>query len=73
MNLADIDHNFKHHPPTPEKVLQHTELRSAFHALAVLLCNTCLDTPERTLSIRKLEEALFWANATVARYSRKDD
>jgi hypothetical protein len=33
-----------------------------------LLKQLCPETANKTLAIRKIEEAVFWANASIARY-----
>lgn len=42
-------------------------IRAACGELANEIVTTCLDTRERALALTKLEEVMFWANASVAR------
>lgn len=62
-----IDHNFMHHPPTPEKVTQHEQARAGARILAHDWTDRLPPSREKSLAMTKLEEALFWANAAIAR------
>lgn len=63
----DIDHRFKHHPPSPEKIIRHTEIRAAARACAEEIEKHCPDSREKALAMTKIEEAMMWANAAIAR------
>ena len=66
--MADeFDIIFNHHPPRPEQIPKYTELRRTARDFAFLIEASCPDCRERSLAITKLEEALMWANAAVAR------
>lgn len=68
MEAADLDARFRHHPPrTPERVEAHEYARSLVRALADELNDTLPEGREKSLVITRLEEALFWANAAIAR------
>lgn len=63
-----IDHNFKHHPPrTPEVVAAHEAVRGAAREFALVISKFCHEGREKSLAITKTEEALMWANASIAR------
>lgn len=68
MSAADISHRFNFHPAaTEEKKNEHTSIRTACRDLAHSLDERLPDGREKALSITKLEEAMFWANAAAAR------
>ena len=62
-----IHHNFKYHAPTPEKVVRHEHVRDECRELANFIINNCHDCRERSIAITKIEEAMMWANAAIAR------
>lgn len=65
----ELARRFGYHPPVePGKKEQHEEVRRVLREAAdQLVTLTGGPTPEQTLAIRKLEEAMFWANAAIAR------
>ena len=68
MSASDITHRFEFHPATSaEKKLDHSSIRYACKSLAVNIDNNVPDGREKALAITKIEEAMFWANAAIAR------
>ena len=65
---ADLEHRFAFHPATTEeKRDEHTSMRQACLRAAQTIDETAPDGREKSLAITKLEEAMMWANAAVAR------
>ncbi|MGW0245070.1 Acb2/Tad1 domain-containing protein [Nocardia goodfellowii] len=67
MSIADIEHRFTYHPPSPEKVSLHEEVRKILGSIAISLDVYLPPGRESALVQTKLEEAMFWANASIAR------
>lgn len=68
MERSDLTHRFAFHPATDaEKRDAHTSARQACHFAAQRIDELCTDCREKSLAITKLEEAMFWANAALAR------
>lgn len=63
----NIDNRFTHHPPDALKQEHHEKVRAQFKALAKDMEADLPAGRERSLVITKLEEALMWANAAIAR------
>jgi hypothetical protein len=63
----DIDNAFTYHPPTgPAQVETYQDIRTAGRQLAHVVDEMVPDGPEKTLAIRKIQEAVMWANAGIA-------
>ena len=62
-----IEHNFIHHAPDNEKIRRHTKVREDCLDLALTFGEELPDSREKALALTKLEEAMFWANAAIAR------
>lgn len=65
----ELSRRFNHHPPKDDETAErHGEVRSVlFNAAEALVTLTGPSTREQSLAITKLEEAMFWANAAIAR------
>lgn len=65
--LDTIERNFTYHAPHGDQVERYGEIRAGGKRLAELIAAACPDSRERALAFTKLEEAIFWANASIAR------
>lgn len=66
--MPDIRDRFTHHPPaTQERVWQHETARGVCLTAAGDLDALLPEGREKELALTKLEEAMFWANAAIAR------
>lgn len=63
----DLANRFTYHPPTPVKALQHENVRAVLLSAAQELSANLPAGREKSLVITHLEEAMFWANAAIAR------
>lgn len=64
----ELIHRFKYHPPsTPGVAVDHASVREAMAGAALRVLDLCPEGREQALAITKLEEAMFWANAAIAR------
>ena len=70
MDLRDIENRFTYHPPEPEndQPARYERIRSEAKALALLIDERADDSREKSLAVTHLEEAVFWANAAIARH-----
>lgn len=64
---ADIERRFSFHAGNEKTIPQHEEVRGACKDLAHLLSFLLPEGREKSLAITKLEEAMFWSNAAIAR------
>ena len=62
-----IENNFKYHAPKEGQPEKYTLIRDRAKELAYLIEGQCPQSREKSLAITKLEEAVMWANAAIAR------
>ncbi len=67
MDPQQIERNFTYHPPKSGQPELYEEIREEAKKLAMMLNVTVPDSREKSLALTKLEEAVFWANAGIAR------
>lgn len=63
----EIDNRFMHHLPKADQAERYDKVREACKKVANLINKQCPDSREKSLAITKLEEVMFWANASIAR------
>lgn len=63
----EINTRFTYHTPTYEQQTKYVKIRDRARDLAWLIAEICPESREKSLAITKLEEAVMWANASVAR------
>lgn len=68
MTYGELDSRFGFHPAsTAEKRAEHGSARFACQLAAEAVLRLVPEGREQSLAITKLEEAMFWANAGIAR------
>lgn len=70
MRVDDLKRRFKHHPPkSNDQVELYATVRNDLLNVAIKLDQFLggPDSREKALAITKLEEAMFWFNAHIAR------
>lgn len=67
-----LNDRFLHHPPLTNEVRDtHEQIRAIFGGDAQALDRMLPESREKAITFTKLEEAMFWANAAVARNQKK--
>lgn len=67
-SVAELRKRFSFHPATEEIIIKkHEQVREKCYELALWMDNNIPNGREKTLVITKLEEVMYWANASVAR------
>jgi hypothetical protein len=65
--IVRLEKDFSYHPPKPDQVPRYNEIRDLAKAYAGVLMMKCPPSRERSLALTALEEAVMWANASIAR------
>lgn len=64
----DLENRFMHHPPKDDVMIKlYATNRAYLLNVARHFSEACPQSRELSLAITKLEEAMFWANAAIAR------
>jgi len=63
----ELDIRFTYHEPTAIQSDHYEEIRTKAKKLAALMVERCPESRERSLALTSIEEAVFWANAAIAR------
>lgn len=63
--------SFTYHKPHGNQPERYTRIRDACNNLAALVNNQCPPSRELSLFHTKLEEAVMWANAAIARNEKE--
>lgn len=67
MSTAEqINNWFSYHPPIENQAERYERIRAAGKAFAEVLVAECPESADRTVAIRKIREAVYSANASIA-------
>lgn len=69
METTDIDNRFIYHPASDEQAEKYQEIRRLMAELGHAFNALCPESREKSLAITNLEQAQFWANASIARHT----
>ena len=67
MDDADLKNRFTYHPPKDDQAARYEKLRFNGKNLADMINELAPDSREKSLAITYLEQAVMWANASIAR------
>jgi hypothetical protein len=62
-----IENNFTYHAPKEGQPERYKGIRDLARVMAYHIDAACPNSREKSLAMTKLEEAVFWANASIAR------
>lgn len=66
-DLTKIANAFTYHAPKGDQQQRYEAIRAMARSFAELLVHNCPPSRELSLAITNLEQACFWANASIAR------
>jgi len=65
--IGELENRFNYHAPNDERAARHTSVRQVLLSAATSVVLHTAFSREQSLALTKLEEAMFWANAAIAR------
>jgi len=66
MDIKNLQNIFTFHPVKGNQTEKYQEIRLSALNLSILINDMCPESAEKTTSIRKLQEAVMFANASIA-------
>lgn len=63
----NLDSVFSYHPPKDDQPAKYVAIRQLAKDFAHVVEELCPESRERSLAFTKIEEAVMWANASIAR------
>lgn len=67
MEGQEIETRFTYHAPKTGQPEIYVRLRDKAKEMAILINEVCPESREKALAFTQLEDAVFWANAAIAR------
>lgn len=71
MNDEELENRFTYHAPEGNQAERYENIRMVAKGFAAMILSNTPESREQSLSITRLEEAVFWANASIARRENK--
>lgn len=73
MTNEEITRRFTYHAPKGNQPELYECIRHVARDFAVCINDLCPESREKSLAVTKLEEAVMWANASIARAGKDND
>ena len=67
IDQKELETRFTYHAPKGNQPPRYEDIRAQGRDFANALVLQCPDSRELSLALTKIEEAIFWANAAIAR------
>lgn len=67
MDQETLDNNFTYHSPKGDQPQKYESIRALGRAFAEFVVKACPPSRESSLAITNIEQAVMWANASIAR------
>jgi len=66
MTAEQIENTFTYHKPFGDQPARYEALRASAKELAQLIQASCPESREKSLAFTNLQQAIMWANASIA-------
>ncbi len=67
MTMVELVNRFRYHAPKDDQLKRYEEIRAKAMSFALEVFRSCPEGREKSLAMTKIEEAVMWANAAIAR------
>jgi len=67
LTIEKINNIFTYHAPKGDQTERYELIRNKAKEIYTLINDNCKDSREKSLAFTKIEEAVMWANAGIAR------
>ena len=67
MTQVEMEKRFTYHAPKGNQAERYEAIRFMGRSFAAHIVVNCPESRELSLAVTKIEEAIFWANAAIAR------
>jgi len=71
--FEELKTRFTYHRPFGDQSQRYEDIRRNAYSLAGFMVSSCPESRELSLALTKLEEAVFWANAAIARNESEEE
>jgi hypothetical protein len=69
--VEDLANRFTHHAPNLDQIKRYQAIRDNALVTATVINELAPESREKSLALTKLEEAVMWANAAIARNEKE--
>jgi len=66
-NMSRLENNFTYHAPNLDQIPRYELIRAEAKKFALVLMKNCPSSRELSLALTDVENAVMWANASIAR------
>ena len=67
MNHDELENRYTYHAPTEWQIERYERIRYKAKMLAAYINEQCPESTDKFLALTKVDEAVMWANASIAR------
>lgn len=67
LTIEELENRFTYHTPKDGQQERYERIRYKGKMLAAYINECCPESREKSLALTKIEEAVMWANAAIAR------
>lgn len=71
-SVKDLMNRFTYHEPKEGQPERYQGIRKKGLLMAMEVEGSCPDSREKSIALTKIEEAVFWANAAIARNEEQE-
>ena len=72
MDDYNVENIFTYHKPIGDQPERYEKIRNKAKELAILILESCPKSREKLDALVRLEEAIMWSNASIARNESKE-